>query len=396
MRPQGVDEIVALLLQGTLPEAQPNDLAAAVRRIADSLEAGDAGPSTRQIRSAMKVLNGARHFEHARTIGGAWHGRRGVDPTVQKHLAQALIELGAFDKAETLLDEALATAAGSTDVQFNFERPEYRGLLGRIRKQRYVQSDDANQLVAATDEYLQQYSAKRQFWHGINIVALRTAEERLQIEPRASGSIADLAQEVLALAIEAQERDRDDHWPLATASEACLALHVLGRDPEWCDKGELWLHRFLGHPNTDPFSVESYSRQLREIWRGNPLGGVTCADRLASIIERHVRRTERRWSVDVSRIQEIRDHPEVLEKNFSGEKTFTIATLQQMLGLCPSVGCVIDSAGARLGTGFLMPGATFAFAEPLVFVTNAHVISPGGSTRSARRGPPQAACSTWR
>jgi hypothetical protein len=373
MRPHAVDEIVARLLQGTLPEAQPGDLAAAVRRIADSLQSGGAGPSVPQIRGVMKVLNGARHFEHTRTIGEAWHGRRGVDPTIQRHLAQALIELGAFDAAETRLNEALA--ADSTDVQFKIERPEYRGLLGRIRKQRYVQSDDVNQLVAATNEYLQQYAAKQQYWHGINIVALRTAEERLLLDPRPGASVAQLAEQVLALAVEAHSRDGADHWALATASEACLALHVLGRGPDWCDKGELWLHRFLNHPNTDPFSVESYSRQLREIWRGNPLGGPSCADRFAGILERHVRRTERRWSVDARKVQEIRDHPEVLEKNFSGEKTFTIATLQQMLGLCASIGCVVDSTGARLGTGFLMPGATFAFPDPLVFVTNAHVIS---------------------
>lgn len=374
MRPKAVQEIVALLLQGTLPEAQPIDMAAAVRHVADAL-AGGAGPSTPQIRSAMKVLNGGRHFEHARTIGEAWHGRRGIDPTIQKQLAQASIELGAFERAETLLNEALAAADSSPDVQFKIEWPEYRGLLGRICKQRYVQSDDVNQLVAATDQYLQQYSTKRQFWHGINIVALRTAEERLQLEPRPGGSIAQLAGEVLALAIETQARDSNDHWPLATASEACLALHILGHGADWCDKAELWLHRFLNHPNTDPFSVESYSRQLREIWRGNPLGGPTCADHLASIIERHVRRTERRWSVDPRRVQEIRDHPELLEKNFSGEKAFTIAALQQMLGLCTSIGCVIDATGARLGTGFLIAGPTFRFSEPLVFVTNAHVIS---------------------
>ncbi|HEX7153390.1 MAG TPA: trypsin-like peptidase domain-containing protein [Thermoanaerobaculia bacterium] len=374
MTPTDVDEIVARLLQGTLPEAQPLELARAARQIASSITS-EAGPSAPQIRGALKVLNGARHFEHSKTIGEAWHSRRGIDPTVQKQLAQASIELGAFDEAETLLNDALAAAAASNDLQFNTERPEYRGLLGRIYKQRHVQSEDVNQLVTATDQYLQQYAAKRQYWHGINIVALRTAEERALLDPRPGATVTELARQVLALAVDAQARDGNDHWALATASEACLALHFLDYGPEWCDRGELWLHRFLSHPNTDPFSVESYSRQLREIWRGNPLGGLGCADRFTQIIERHVRRTERRWAVDARRVQEIREHPEVLEKNFSGEKTFTIETLRKMLGLCPSIGCVIDSTGARLGTGFLMAGSTFNLSEPLVFVTNAHVIS---------------------
>lgn len=46
-----------------------------------------------------------------------------------------------------------------------------------------------------------------------------------------------------------------------------------------------------------------------------------------------------------------------------------------MLALCPSIGCIIDSTGARLGTGFLMAGSAFGFAGTPVFVTNAHVIS---------------------
>lgn len=65
--------------------------------------------------------------------------------------------------AGNLLEEALALAKNSSDAQFSIERPEYNGLLGRIRKQLFVQSDDVNHLVAATDQYLKQYSAKEQF-----------------------------------------------------------------------------------------------------------------------------------------------------------------------------------------------------------------------------------------
>jgi hypothetical protein len=247
--------------------------------------------------------------------------------------------------------------------------PEYRGLRGRIRKQRFVASPEPKFLVEATKEYLAQYSAKKSYWHGINIVALRTREEEIGLPPRDGTTTTELAEEVLKVAIADYARDSTNQWPLATASEACLALNVRGSD--LCDKAELWLYRFLNHPQTDPFSVESYGRQLREIWRGSPLAGVSCANRLASIVERHVTRKERRWAVDPRKVQEIRDNPQLLERNFSGEKTFTVKPLEDMLGLCPCIGCVIDSAGARLGTGFLMAGADFGLDEPLVFVTNA-------------------------
>jgi V8-like Glu-specific endopeptidase len=375
MKPETAATIAARLLEGQLRDPWPADLAAAVRSIADSLASADAGPSAPEIRQALRALNRRRHFEHTKTISSAWHATRGCDPAIQKHHAQALIELGALGLAETLVNEAIAAAKGSADRRFAVELPEYRGLRGRIEKQRFVQSKDPNRLAAATDEYLAQYTAKRMYYHGINIVALRTEEERQGLPPRDGETTSQLAEEVLKIALAEHAKPGADQWPLATASEACLALHVMTAAPEWCDKAELWLHRFLNHPAIDPFSIESYSRQLREIWRADPLGSATCADRLAGILQKYVARTERRWSVDAGKVQEIRERPEVLEKNFTGEKSFTVANLKQMLELCPSIGCVIDSTGARLGTGFLMAGSSFGFEQPLVFVTNAHVIS---------------------
>jgi V8-like Glu-specific endopeptidase len=377
MRPETIATIAADLLAGKLDEPSPTDLAAAVGSIVDSLTSRASAPSAPEVRSALKKLNALRHFEHTKNIGAAWHDTRGCDATIQRHYAQAMIELGALDAADALLNEALASASTSTDLQFSIETAEYRGLRGRIRKQRFVASGEPQSLVDATAEYLAQYNVKKQYYHGINIVALRTREEELGL-PAGDGTTTELAEEVLKLAIADSARDSKSQWPLATASEACLALNVNGQGPDWCDRAELWLYRFLNHPQTDPFSVESYGRQLREIWRGNPLAGVSCADRLASIVERHVTRTERRWAIDPRKVQEIRNNPEVLdvlEKNFSGEKTFTVETLKGMLGLCPCIGCVIDPAGARLGTGFLMAGSHFGLQDALVFVTNAHVIS---------------------
>lgn len=375
MNPVTVAGVAAYLLDGKLPEVQPTDMAAAVRQIADSIETGGANPTALQVGAALRALNGARHFEHTKTIGSAWHGRRGIDPTIQKQYAQAQIELGALDAARDLLDQALEAAETSTDPQAQIEKPEYRGLLGRIQKQLYVQSGDPRLLVAATDQYVTQYDAKKLFYHGINIVALRTEEERLQLDARPGTGTTQMAEQVLRLAKASYQRDTSDYWSLATASEACLALSVGDPSGEWCDRAELWLHRFLNHPQADPFAVESYARQLREIWRGDPLGGPSCADRLTGIVHQHVRRTERRWSIDPAKVCEVLNNPAVLEKNFSNERTFTVAMLQKMLGVCPNIGCVIDSTGARLGTGFLMQGGAFGFEERLVFVTNAHVIS---------------------
>ena len=375
MNPQTAEAIAFELKQGQYNAPPLQLLAQAAQYIADELASPAAAGSKQEIRSAVKMLNKYRHFDHTRLIGQAWHDTRGCDARIQKHLAQALIELGALDVADRLLDEAIQQGAQYRDLDFAMEASEYQGLRGRILKQKFVQSNDANLLRAATDAYLQQYDTTRTFFHGINVVALRARENLYGLPARSGATVDQLASTVLENARSSCRRDATDPWPLATASEACLALHYAKLDAGWCDQSELWLYRFLIHPAIDPFAIESYYRQLREVWNGNPLGSETCADRLASIIERHVLRTQKRWAVDPGKARELAKHPEELEKNFSGEGTFTVPDLRNMLALSPNIGCVVDVSGVRMGTGFLMPGSVFGLKPGLVFVTNAHVIS---------------------
>jgi hypothetical protein len=138
----------------------------------------------------------------------------------------------------------------------------------------------------------------------------------------------------------------------------------------------------------EPFHVNSYGRQLQEIWQGSAVGvGGACADRLTGIVARHAARTQGRWSLSpragtesgvtdrVSRV--LADEAAALEKNFSGQIGFSVNTLRQMLAACAAIGCVTNTAGERLGTGFLLDGASLkaAFGSGPVFVTNAHVIN---------------------
>lgn len=375
MNPQTVEALSSQLKRGEYGDPPLQLLAEAAQRIADELAVPSARTTQQEIRSAMQVLNRHRHFDLTRLIGQAWHDTRGCDARVQKHLAQALIELGAFDAADGLLDEAIQQATGSANLEFVAEAPEYQGLRGRVRKQKFVQGGDVNLLRAATDAYLQQYIATGALWHGVNVIALRLREDRHGLPARGGDSVPQLARAVLEKARDAGRRNARDPWSLAIACEACLALQDTEPAAGWCDQSELWLYRFLAHPAADPFAIESYYRQLREVWNGNPLGTDSCVDRLAGIIERHVARTQRRWSVDPRSAMDLAKHPEELEKNFSGEKAFTVGDLRNMLALCPSIGCVIDASGVRMGTGFLMAGSAFGLQFDLVFVTNAHVIS---------------------
>jgi hypothetical protein len=371
---RAIEKLAAALRKGQLPDAQPWDVAAAARLISDGLAAPAAAVSVDEARAALKVLNRHLHFDHARMLAQAWLDRRGFDATVTKHHAQALINLAALDDAEKLLREGRQriTQPG-TGAQAAAELPEYEGLLGRLYKQRFVSTGNLDFLEESAKQYRAQYEGNpaRPFWHGINVAALLARQERAGL---AGAGAKALAEAVYAQVRQLVAEGRDDHWAAATASEACLAL---GR----CDEAELWLYRFLHHPDLGLFDADSYGRQLREIWQADPSrGGAGCADRLARIMAGHVARTQSRWSVSPSAVPAMsaalaRD-PDAFEKNFSGEGSFSVDTLKRMLGACASIACVCNARGERLGTGFLIPGSALkdAYGARPVFVTNAHVI----------------------
>ena len=359
MNAQAVERLADGLLAGSLPDAQAWDVAAAVERLADGVD----HLTVPQVRTALRALNDGRQYEHARLLADAWTARRGFDPTVARRLAQALVNSGALDEARRVLQDGLA-AAGA-------EMLEFEGLLGRVAKQRFVEAGDPDDLQEATARYLAQYLGPRApYWHGINAVALRAIEERRGI-PRADCP-DDLAQRVLTAAVQAYAAREDGPWPAATASEALLARQD-------CDGAELWLYRFLHHPEVTPFAIESYARQIREIWKGDALGGRgSCADRLASILSLHVAQTQKRLSLSPAEIGRLRagtQDTSGYEKNFSGEGTFSLDALRRMVQACASIAVVCNTRGERLGTGFLVAGEALGLGAGPVFVTNAHVLS---------------------
>jgi V8-like Glu-specific endopeptidase len=87
-------------------------------------------------------------------------------------------------------------------------------------------------------------------------------------------------------------------------------------------------------------------------------------------------RTQQRWLISPAMLKTVQQNPQSLEKNFSGERTFTVNLVQKMLKQCAGIGCVTDSQGRRLGTGFLVAASDLGFANTgeWVFITNDHVI----------------------
>lgn len=359
----------------------------AVQAMADALIHPGHGISLRQMRRALEGLNGERQDALAILLARAWTATQGADAVVTKHHCLALINVMAVDAAERLIPTGrqLALAADAlADPEARAQVAEFSGLQGRICKQRFVQADDDAMLYLATRYYDDQYrqGTPVAYWHGVNVVALLRRQQARGLDMMSPDVDVDaLAVEVIRkVGALAPERFRRSAWVAATLSEMHLAL-------EQVNAAELWLYRFLDHPQVRSFDIDSYDRQLREIWGGSvagsgsaPGGGNPGADRLVAIIARRLMRTEARMTMSATHVHamatKLRSEPAEFERNFSGEAGFSVDVVRQMLKACDSIGCVCDENDARAGTGFLMEGAALcpAWGPGLVFVTNAHVI----------------------
>jgi V8-like Glu-specific endopeptidase len=374
-----LERAAAALRAGRLPDAQAWELDEAVQLLADGLARPD-GATAAEAQAALKALIGGTRYKQTAQLAKAWTEQHGFHPTITKHHAQALINLaidvGALDVPEALLNVNLAKAAHET--------LEYQGLLARVAKQRFVVTGSPDELMTATDRYFTVYETDaRPYWHGINAVALRAREQAMGLHRPGMQRADALAKQVLDQVKPLYQTRQDDPWIPATVSEAALALGD-------CDTAELWVYRFLEHPYLTAFEIESFERQIREVWRGSaarPGGG--CADRLAALLGRQLALKYQKVSLSASDVGSTREQldrdPSGFEKNFSGQFGFSVSAVQGMLDRSASIGCVCNVSGERLGTGFLIPGQSLAarFGSEPVFVTNAHVL--GDKTPKAIR-----------
>ncbi len=403
-------------------------LAEAVQVLVTAIQKSASEPDVGQARKLVRLFNDRLHFGLTCRIAKAWQQADRRDITIGNRHAQALINLRRLEDAETLINELLETQewpdAAVSPETIAFETAELYGLLGRIAKDRFVREaerpegcrpDHARQwLRQAIHHYHEQYDAdETRYRHGINALAL-LIRERTDFPPPsampddrtdglATGLIAMLIEKVsahrdagkalesshpgddvaagLAWSVRRDQWNReagDMPWVLATLSEAHLALGE-------CDAAELWLCRFINHADTRPFDLGSYVRQLTEIWRGDPLRAEKdCASRLAHILSLRQQAATQGLALSAAQAQDLRENPGVLEKNFSGQSTFSVATVRHVLRICESIGCVSSDNGRRIGTGFLIERGELwgDGSRELVFVTNAHVISDCGVPNS--------------
>lgn len=302
---------------------------------------------------------------------------------LNKYYVQSLIDTGQLGIAAKRVSGFLKGIQAG-DVQLL----EFKGLQGRIAKQRYANAavigeEDPADLSTAIDRYLTTYDADptKPAWHGINVVALLSRAERDGIEHPAVPRRIELAQEIYNQMEVLWKEGNASHWDCATACEASLAL-------ENRPNAELWLYRYTHHPDTPPFAIASTLRQFREIWQLDL--DKEPGSSLLPILDRKLAENGQLQMT----IQDAREGTTKInfEKVFGKNPFISIAKYQAGLERAKAVARVEDLDGDPYGTGFILPGCELGerFAQyPSLFVTNAHVVSDCQSDKALSPGNAQ-------
>jgi tetratricopeptide (TPR) repeat protein len=358
------------LLLGKQPQALTSDIETASTKLTELVLERSITPVQASVAAA--TLNKLRLFNPSVALCGA---TLQINPTLvnaKRVMAQALIELGELDQAKEVLLEVVNSFEASPPLSGSDsfdELAECEGLLGRIAKQKFVQMPSRDGLSAAIEQYqkvLNLYPSKYA-WAVVNIIALKSRSLSLGFATHEDVNLTEHSTQALANLTERINRSPSDNWLLVSAAELAMSLgkSILA---------EALLYRFLKHPNTRPFDIGSFRRQLVELWAVDASEG-SIAKALLTIVDEHL---EVQGVYQLAKIKALSTSvTRGLEANFKGEQMFDVARLQLILETCKSIGIVKSTRGSETGTGFLVDIKALddrANSE-IVFVTNAHVIS---------------------
>ncbi|HVH26187.1 MAG TPA: serine protease [Vicinamibacterales bacterium] len=321
----------------------------------------------------LSLLRRKRRFGCiARVAEAAIHiGEASVD--IRRQYAQALIDQGLLVAAEHVLRDTIPTAGDDPELF------ELQGLMGRVYKQWYVTAPVGavrrrETLEQAVEWYLRPYRVNplRNYWHGINVVALVARGERDSVSLSSDQTPAAMASDIVA----ALERSDGTHpgamqvWEVATLMEAFLALGRL----------DLMFERareYAAHPDADVFEVASTLRQLMEVWNltdDNPPGSA-----LLPVLRAKLLREEGGSLLFAPRELALECARTAQPRLIHGADGFqTLQWYRRGLDCCAAVARIETDSGRGIGTGWLvrsgecLPGG----GSELLLMTNAHVISP--------------------
>jgi hypothetical protein len=328
--------------------------------------------------SAKKILKALRRKRQFRLMGLVADAfiRSGQSAAeILRQYAQSMIDQGNLTASRMVLQSILEHAGSPPE-----EKAEARGLLGRIYKQLYINAGDASNprqqhnLSTAIDYYHGVYKddPERFLWHGINTVALLARASRDGVKLPVLPPMGEIAKEIDA---SLKKTGSLRYWDRATAVEDAVALG------DFKNAYDHALHYALD-TDADAFEIASLLRQLTEVWQltEDTEPGNTLLPVLKTAL---LKRQGSEVTVDANKLRSQANNAENahkrLEKVFGTDRYQPLAWLQTALRRCAAVARVDTVMDARVGTGFLVKASDFftgRHENELLFLTNAHVISP--------------------
>ncbi|MEM6673407.1 MAG: serine protease [Planctomycetota bacterium] len=340
-------------------------------------------------KKVLGLLRRKRYFDLATRVAEAVIQTGQDAPRIRREYAQALLDQGLLIAGESVLMGLERDLAEGDDDE---ELREARGLLGRARKQMYVDAVKAGDPSAATRSSLR--SAIRSYWsvyeaddsalwHGINAVALlaRTRLDILQVED-SSPDPRSVAEAILE---KIRAMESPEAWDLATAAEASLALGD--------SAGALaWTVKYTNSEGADAFEFGSTLRQFEEVWKLDDAKAEHA--KILSVLRSALLEKEGGHvdlgaaATSLSAAREI-ESDEEFERVLGKDRYRSFRWYRTGLDRASAVAKIADRNGNGHGTGFLLRTSELGLAigTEWVLVTNAHVLS---NDATEQRGSPPA------
>jgi hypothetical protein len=341
-------------LRTSLETGKPEDIDDAVGAIDEKVWAGALQPE--QVDEVLAELQRNRQIQHVIDLADSAIAVGSITPAGRRRYSQMLIESHALHAAELACAELLDLAEDAK------ERGEALGLLGRIRKQRYVTSRRPEDLIGAVAAYQFAYAGgSDRLWHGINVLALASRADRDGIPVPEPVDASSLAHTILDQ-VRQTAPDVREIWERTTEIEALVALG----DQASVDEAVSVAEQLASSKSVRPFELESLRRQLADIWELEPHHPVLVAI------------ADQKLHLGARALVELPDTPGQLEKIFGTALPVGYKHLMRGLECAESVGKITDASDEPWGTGFLLRGSLIHadFGDVPVLVTNAHVCSP--------------------
>jgi hypothetical protein len=310
--------------------------------------------SAEWVQEIVVALQRDARFEHAVAVGDAAIATGQATIETRRRYCQALIEIGALHAAELELTRLIASGEPSAR-----ERGEALGLMGRLRKQRFVASENADDLTSAIAAYAEAFAgATDPAWHGVNLLALMHRADADGVSlPAELPDPRNLADRVLHHATLAPPNQRGI-WDRATEVETLFALGDV-------EAARQAAHDLSASDSASAFQLGSLRRQFIEIWRLDSADPILLA--LSNRLLEHGRKA----------VVDLPESEMELERIFGTALPIGYNTLALGLRCAQSVCKITDANGEGWGTGFLLHASHISdqLGDKTILATNAHVVS---------------------